>query len=190
MSEEDVTGSLLTTRVVIRLVVGIVVLLGVVALLGAWLREPVTTLASEVVEGFGLVGLFFAVMFFDSSPLPLVTEPLLFVAHAGGIDFVTIAAIGGTASFLAGGVGYGGGVLVGRLSWVQAWLDRVGLGPIMRRRGAMVIAITAVTPLPFAASTWTAGACQVAPVPFILVCLLRYLKVSFYLGLIVLGWTS
>jgi membrane protein YqaA with SNARE-associated domain len=189
MVNDNVTAPLITTRVMVRLIIGGIVLLSVTGLLGAWVRQPLTELASEAVQGLGLLGLFFGVMFFDSSPLPLITEPLLFVAYAGGLDFMTVVVVAGTASFLAGAVGYAGGAFVGRLSFVARWLERVGLAPVMRRRGVLVVATTAVTPLPFAASTWTAGACKVAFIPFVGVCLLRYLKVSFYLGLIVLGWT-
>jgi membrane protein YqaA with SNARE-associated domain len=172
-----------------RLGIGLLVLLLVTGVLGFVLRNPLTDLAHWFVGELGLYGLFVGVLFTDSwiAP-PLTHEPLLLFAHAGGVSFATIWVCASAASVLAGPLGYVLGALLSRVSVVHDKLAGSSIESVMRRRGAVVVAAAAITPIPFAVTTWLAGAVGVAPLPFFAACFVRVAKVALYLSLIVLGW--
>lgn len=179
----------LERAVLIRMALGIVLLVALVGGLGVAFRSPLSALAEAFVTRFGAWGVFVGMMGLDAWALPpLAHEPLLFFAHAGGLGFAEASLIGGTASFLAGPVGYGLGMGFGRVGWMRRQLERTAVARLMRRRGVWVVAIAAVSPIPFSVTTYLAGALRAPFLPFLGACTLRYLKVAFYLGLIVLGW--
>ncbi len=172
-----------------RLVIGIGLVALTAVVLAATFRAPIEAFASGLVSRFGGTGVFFAMLIVDSYAVPpLSHEPVLFFAHAGGLGFWKVTAIAGTGSFLAGPVGYGIGMLLGRVTAVQRQLDRSGVAHLMGRHGVAVVAIAAVTPIPFSASTYAAGAMRLPFGPFLLVCGLRYPKIATYLGVIAAGW--
>lgn len=175
----------------VRLGVGLVVLILVAGLLGYLFRVPLTQVSAYCVDRFGLVGLFVGVVFTDSWILPPLThEPLLFFGHAGGLSYAQIFLVAGAASHFSGLVGYSAGALLGRRPAVLQRLEKSGVAPLMARRGAVAVALAAITPIPFAASTWTAGAVGMRLGPFVLACAVRWLKVAVYLTLIVAGWSG
>lgn len=183
-------GPILERAVVVRLALGIVLLIAAVAALGLVFRAPIEGLAESFVRRFGAAGVFLGMLFIDAYAFPpLAHEPILFFAHAGGLGFVEASLVAGTASFLAGPLGYLVGRWLGGVPWVQRQLARSGIAPLMRRRGVWVVALAAVSPLPFSASTYAAGALRVPFVPFLLACTLRFPKVTAYLGMIALGWS-
>jgi len=172
-----------------RLLAGLVILLAGSAGAGWVLRAPLTAAADWFVRELGVWGLFGGILFTDSWVAPPLThEPLLLFAHAGGISFVTIWAYASTASVLAGPIGYALGALLGRVPAVDRRLRGSGVERVMKRRGATVVAAAAITPIPFAFSTWLAGANGVPFLSFIAACLVRIIKVALYLFLITLGW--
>jgi membrane protein YqaA with SNARE-associated domain len=179
----------LDARSVRNLMLGLVALVLIVAALSWALRDPLTQMSAWFVEELGLWGLFGGILFTDCwiAP-PLSHEPLLFFAHAGGIPFVKIWAAASTASVIAGPLGYGLGTVFGRVRFVQRRLRGSGVESLMRRRGATVVAAAAITPIPFAMSTWLAGALGLPFGRFLAACFVRVLKVALYLGLIVFGW--
>jgi membrane protein YqaA with SNARE-associated domain len=173
-----------------KILVGLLVLLMVTGALGFLLRAPLATFSLAMVERFGLPGLFTGVMVIDAWVLPPLThEPLLLFAYAGGVDPWQVFAIASAASVCAGPLGYLLGRLFGRIERVQGRLNKTALQALMRERGAVVVAAAAITPIPFAVTTWLAGAVQTPFVPFLLACLVRVLKVAVYFGLIVAGWS-
>jgi membrane protein YqaA with SNARE-associated domain len=161
------------------------------ALLSHFLRDPMLAMGGSMVDRFGLWFVFVGVLFVDSSPMPLISEPFLFLGISGGLDVVQIGAVACVASMAAGWTGYGCGFLLGRLG-----LTRRVLGPatdraerFVDRYGFWGIAAAALTPLPFAACTWTAGALRMDLPPFFLATLLRIPKTAIWLGFVHLGWS-
>jgi membrane protein YqaA with SNARE-associated domain len=163
---------------------------GLVAAVSLLAREPVTALSEAFVQRLGVAGLVLGMLITDTSPIPLIHEPLLVMAWIGGMPFLEILAWAGTASVIAGPIGYGLGRRFARGPRVLSWLDRAGLVAPMRRHGARIIVLTAITPLPFAASTWLAGAVGLRPGPFLAACTARYLKVGVYLAAVLAGWRT
>lgn len=172
-----------------RLAVGLVSFLAVVAALGLTLRGPVEAISAWFVAELGLVGIFAGVLVTDTLPF-LVHEPLLLFGLTGGLGFLPVFAAAASASVLAGFVGYGLGRAFGRSYRLQRFLLRYRLADLLRRYGVAAIAVGALTPFPYAVTTWGAGAVGIPLRHLALGSLFRIPKVLFYLTLIALGWTA
>jgi membrane protein YqaA with SNARE-associated domain len=179
----------LDARSLRRLWMGLLILLVGTAAAGYVLRAPLTSIADWFVDELGLWGLFTGILLTDSWVAPPMThEPLLLFALAGGVPFVVIWACASAASVLAGPLGYVLGSLLVRAPFVRRRLSGSSVESVMRRRGAVVVAAAAITPIPFALTTWLAGAIGIPFGTFFAACLVRIVKVALYLGLITLGW--
>jgi len=189
MSEPTPTQTV-DTSLLWRALGGLVAILVVAAVAGVVLREPITAIAEVFVGRFGLVGLFFGVLFTDASPFPLTHEPVLILGVAMDIDWWTLALVGSAASVTAGPIGYCGGLILRTRSGAADWLERRAPGMIgfLREWGATGVAIAALLPIPFAVATWTAGLTGVSFPKLLAASLLRIPKTMFYLTLITQGW--
>lgn len=172
-----------------RLGVGLVGLLLAVALLGWTLAEPTERVAALFIGAFGAAGVFVLVLLVDAVPF-LTHEPILFLAWTGGFSYWSVVALGGTASFLSGALGWSIGRALGRFQPLHDLFERYRIAPFLRRHGALAVAAGALTPFPYALTTWGAGACGVTFRQVMLGALLRYPKVVFYLSIMVFGWRA
>ena len=171
-----------------RLVIALAVL-GV----GAWfastvLEGPIERVSAAFVNEFGLIGVGLGVLTLDAIP-GTFHEPLLILAYDGGIRFWTLVFVAGTASWGSGVIGWTCGRLLRRAPFLVRALERYRIGPFMRRYGGRAIALAALTPFPYAITTWGAGATDVPLSTLMLGALVRYVKVALYLGILVYGWT-
>jgi membrane protein YqaA with SNARE-associated domain len=181
--------SFVDRRMILRMFAGLAAVVVAVALLGVVLREPIRAMSEWFVARWGLYGLFAGTLITDVSPVPIVNEPLLLFAHAAGVDFWRIWLAGSFASMGAGIVGYWLGRSIGGSPLVDRWIRRSGLELLMKKRGAALVLLAAVTPIPFAAAAWTAGACKVPFFPVAGACGGRFLKVAAMLAMIAVGWS-
>ncbi|MFT6162818.1 MAG: putative membrane protein YdjX (TVP38/TMEM64 family) [Myxococcota bacterium] len=171
-----------------RLLVALVIM-GVCAwFLGTVLQGPIETLSASFVESFGVLGVFVGVMILDAIP-GTFHEPLLILAYDGGIQYGMIVIAAGTASIVAGVIGWTCGRLLGKWPFVDRLLTKYRITPFMRKHGARAVAIAALTPFPYAITTWGAGAADVPLSSLLIGALFRYIKVALYLGIIVYGWS-
>lgn len=177
-------------RLLIRTGVSTVLIVIAVLVLGAVYRDQVSHLGHLFVDRFGLLGMFVGVLFIDTSIVPLSTDPLLLIGVSGELPFWPMFVITGVASTLSGPLGYVCG----------AALDRgVRVGPFLRRRfprfitfleehGLKAVIAAALLPVPFSATTWSAGMMRLGVWKVAAVSLLRIPKTGFYLWLIAKGW--
>lgn len=156
--------------------------------LGSVLEAPIQALSASFVDAFGVLGVFVGVLILDAIP-GTFHEPLLILAYDGGIRYGTIVLVAGTASVLAGVVGWVCGRLLGKLPFLDRILTTYRITPFMRKYGGRAIAIAALTPFPYAITTWGAGAADVPLSSLLVGALFRYLKVALYLAIIVYGWS-
>ncbi len=171
-----------------RLLVALVVM-GVCAwFLGTVLQGPIEALSASFVDAFGVLGVFVGVLILDAIP-GTFHEPLLILAYDGGIQYGTIVLVAGTGSFLAGIVGWTCGRLLGKWPFLDHVLTKYRISAFMRRYGGRAVAIAALTPFPYAITTWGAGAADVPLSSLLVGALFRYIKVALYLAIIVYGWS-
>ncbi|MDC3379574.1 hypothetical protein OAX78_04765 [Planctomycetota bacterium] len=77
------TGYGTRRQIVIKTIVGLVGLIAFSALLGQFVREPLEAAGQAFVSNFGHVGVLVGVLLIDTSPVPLITEPLLYACRRG-----------------------------------------------------------------------------------------------------------
>jgi len=169
---------------------GIVLLVAGAAALAFLLEEPLSALARDCFDRLGMPGIFLGVLVADTSPLPLTHEPVLVLGVTAGVNPWQLWAVAGSASVLAGLVGYTAGAVLVSRSRLQAWLASryPGFISFMEKHGVRGVAVAAILPIPFALATWSAGMVRLGFFRVALVSLLRIPKTGFYLGLIVTGW--
>ena len=180
----------LDRRLAVRTAVSTGLIVAAAVVLGVGFREPVAELGHRFVDHFGLAGMFVGTLLIDTSIVPLSTDPLLLVGVSGELPFWPMFAVTGIGSFCSGPAGYACGALLDRGTKV---------GPFLRRRfprfltfieehGLKAMVAAALLPVPFSASTWSAGMMRLGLWRVAAVSLLRIPKTGFYLWLIAESW--
>lgn len=174
---------------VLRPALGVLALVGAVAALAAFAREPVEHAARLLLEAGGLGGVFAAGVLADGLP-GVGFLPVLLLAHAGGVGAVAILAMLTASSFVASVAGWALGRLLGRAAWMPALLERSRVGPLLRRHGARALAVAAVMPVPWPLATVGAGASGLGIGPLLAGAACRPVKIALTLAAVALGWRA
>lgn len=178
-----------TRRLIITSVVGIVGLVAVVAAIGYWLREPLLALGTTFVDRFGGIGIAIGFAIPDAFTVPLPNDTFLALGLAGGMSDGPLIAWGTFGSIMGGSLGWALGRLLRRTTWLRRFMTGrgAGLDRALKKHGIKVVAIAAVTPLPYSVSAWAAGSTFMPYRTFVTVSLLRVVRVVTSLYLIHLG---
>lgn len=171
---------------IVRLALGILVLLVGAIFLATFAYEPIQSMSEPLVDRFGLAFVFVGVVLTDS--LMFTNEPILLVAHAGGLGFWPVVWVASVASIAAGVLGWLVGGQLGRLTRVKRLMARYRIGPFMERYGVYAVGVAALTPFPYSVATWSAGAAGVPLVHVLLGSLLRVPRVVFWFGIMLFGF--
>lgn len=173
-------------RLARQMVVGLVLLTAGIGAI-AYALEPWIVWVGELFVGaFGMPGVFIGVLLTDT--FFLANEPILGIAYAGGLPFWPVAAVACVASILAGLVGWVLGRQLGHHPWVRRLIERNQLDALLARWGVWAVAVAALSPVPYGAATWAAGAARVHPWVVFLGSLLRIPRVLIYFWLVVQVW--
>lgn len=177
----------LTPRAGARMLLGLALLVGVLAVVGAAVREPVTAFSAGLVAELGLLGMFAAVLAMD--PIPgLGFQPALFFGYTGGLPVLPLVLAAWGGSLVASVTVYGVGRLFRDSPRLVAWLERWRVGTWLREHGARTIAVAAVAPVPFGLATLGAGVMGVKLRDLLLGAAFRGLKIAATAAAIGLGW--
>ncbi|MDP2310068.1 MAG: hypothetical protein Q8P18_28890 [Pseudomonadota bacterium] len=171
----------------VRVGLGLVAIIGLVAIVGALLREPIATFSGSLVADYGLPGLFATLFVTDSVP-GLGFQPALFLGFTGGVLPGTLLVLAWGASLCASVFVYSvGRSLRGRPALV-ALLLRWRIGHWLRDYGARAIAVASVAPVPFGLATFGAGVMGLGLRDLLLGASARGVKIGFTLLAIMAGW--
>lgn len=163
--------------------VGLTVAIGMLA----YALEPAIVSAGEVFVAYlGMPGVFLGVLLTDT--FFLANEPILGIAYAGGMPFWPVAAVACVASMLAGVLGWGLGRALGLSPWIRRRVERNGIHALLMRWGVWAVAVAAISPVPYGAATWAAGAAGVPVRVVVLGSLFRIPRVILYFWLVVSVW--
>lgn len=184
------TGDESLRPIIIRAAVFTVVVVGLVAIAGVVIREPLEVLANWVVAELGLWGVFLGVVATDAFTLPIPPDTYLFVAVASDADVAPILAVCCVGSILAGSIAYKIGPTISRLPLLRPRLEhfRQRGEKLFGRYGVWTVALAALTPIPFSITCWLAGAYRMPYGPFLLATFARVPRLLGYYALFRLGW--
>lgn len=170
----------------IRLAVGLAALFVISWGLTLTYGDALEAIGSRFVAAYGAPGVGIAVLVLDTSPVPMITEPVFLLALSGGLDPLAVGVAASLGSLAAAACGYALGWFVGRpvLRRVLSEERQDQGRHVISRYGFWGVALAALTPLPFAICTWSAGALRMPILPFALGSLFRVPKVAFYVWMI------
>jgi membrane protein YqaA with SNARE-associated domain len=165
----------------------------VAAALGHYFREPLQRLSELFVDTLGRPGLVLGYAIPDAFTVPIPNDAFGWFGLEGGVPFWEVVIWGTMGSVIGGSVGYLIGAKLRRTRFVERFLRRRGRGleQMVQRHGIVVVAVAAVTPLPYSLSAWAAGAARLPFSHFLLVSTLRVIRVAGGLYLVRFGlWTA
>ena len=158
------------------------------ALLSYGLLDEVSAIGSSLYGEYGLLGLALTVLLIDTYTPGVPFEPVVFLALAAGGDWLTLALVAGSASSLAGPLGYAHGHLLdSRLHLHDRYLDRPWLSKL-KNYGALFVGFGALTPFPYSLINWTSGALRLPFIPCFAASWVRLLRTLLFVYLMKLGW--
>ncbi|MEC8381845.1 MAG: hypothetical protein VXZ96_16060 [Myxococcota bacterium] len=185
---EETTIETPSTARIIAALIGLVLL----GSLGAYFGRGYIEMAGTwLIHNYGLWGIAMATLITDTSPLPLTSEPVALLGLGAEIPFWHIILFMGGTSHLCGPLGYGFGALVGRVGLKHIVKKIPTLQPVIayvRQHGVKAVAMGALLPIPYALTTWTAGALGVSFWGVCAASSLRWLKTLIYVSLLAGGW--
>jgi hypothetical protein len=180
-------GLPLDKRSAVRLVFGFAAAVGLLALFGNTLREPITNFGEQIVARLGLAGLFGAVVLLD--PVPGVGfQTVFFFGYTGGIALGPLILASWVGVMVAAVGSWGLGRLCSRWNGLVAFLERWRVGPLLRAYGPRAIAVAAIAPFPFGVATFGAGVMRVPLRVLVFGAAFRGIKVLFTAAAFWLGW--
>ena len=169
----------------VRTAVGIGLLLVGMAAIGVWIREPAIRASRTFIDTLGGPGVFIGYLLPDAFPIPIPHEIFTSMALVAGMNFWIACAWAFAGSLTGACIAYWLGRSLHRLQPIGNLLERhggqIGLG--IDRYGTTVVAVGALTPLPFGLICWMSGAGRMPFGRFFAVCQLRAVRVVVYTGL-------
>ncbi len=176
-------------RILAATVLFVVGLVAVAAAVGAFFRDPLQELSGAFVDLLGGPGIAIGYLIPDAFTVPIPNDAFGWFGIEGGMPFWEVVGWGTSGSIAGGSVGYLIGKRLRTTRWVSRFMTGRGraLERLIRRYGVWVVAVAAMTPLPYSLSAWAAGAVDMRFATFFAVSLTRVLRVAGALYLIQLG---
>ena len=180
----------MTNKMIIQFIFGLIILVAIGALC-AWLfNEEVQYYGNLFIDKYGLMGIAVGTLICDTSPIPLTNEPIALIALGAGIPFWDIVITMSFASHCGAPIGYVCGYFLGQ----QAWFQRLATQKYpnafknSQRHAVKAVALGALLPIPYAITTWVAGAVKADFRLVVLAGSLRWIKNIMSVSLVAGGW--
>lgn len=179
-------------RILVSSALAVAGLVGVIAILGAWFREPLLSTGRWFVDTLGGPGIAVGFLIPDAFTVPIPNDAFLALGRAGNMPTVPLVAWALLGSVCGGSIGWAIGRALRRTRGLARFLTGrgAGLDRALRRHGLWVVAVAAITPLPYSVSAWAAGSTAMPYPAFFAVSLLRLIRILGALYLIDLGLMS
>jgi membrane protein YqaA with SNARE-associated domain len=152
-------------------------------------RPTLLELGHWFVDTFGPVGVSLAYAVPDALTLPIPADFVAGMAIMGDMSFASVVFWGSVGTLIGGSLGWViGRFFVWRLPALRAYMARdKQVVPFLERRGGSVLAIAALTPLPYSLACWASGGIGMSFGTFFVISLLRIPRVGLYLWLVAEG---
>jgi membrane protein YqaA with SNARE-associated domain len=166
------------------------VMFGLIVTSALLFRQPISTLATAIIEHLGVWGIFVGVIAADGFTFPIPPTTYLFVAVAAGAPVIPVLAASAIASLFGGAIAYTVGPALQRLPFfgprIEAFRPRGEA--LFKRWGVWTIAVAALTPLPYSVICYFAGIYKMPFKKFFVISLVRAPRLAVYLLLFTVGW--
>ncbi|HET9959574.1 MAG TPA: VTT domain-containing protein [Polyangiaceae bacterium] len=177
-------------RLLVRLVIGLLLIVGGVAVLGQLFRAELTALGQQFVARFGLTGMLFGTIIADGLHFPVPPQFYMLMGITSGVSaFATLLVIN-IGSFLGAWFAFLVATRVSvvtpvarRLEQARALTERT-----LRNYGSWAIVVVSLLPITYAALCYLCGLTRVSKRQFALVTALRVPRLLAYYYLVKLGW--
>ena len=175
---------------IIQAIIGLLILIVVGAGCSYLLREEIQFYGTMLIENFGLWGLVMGTIITDTSPLPLSSEPVAILGLGADLNLLDIIWTMSLTSHLSGPLGYFLGNIFSKTRLVSYLLNHklVYIKEFVQKHGIKAVCMGALLPIPYALTTWTAGAVGISFWGTFWASSLRWVKTSLYVYLLSLGW--
>lgn len=186
-------GGALPRFAVLRVLLGVVGLVGAVALLVRGMRPELEALGRDFFAHFGLWGMAFGTFIADGFHFPLPPQFYMLLGLAAGSSRLSFMGAITAGSLLGGLSGYFVARRLARFPRLARWLARGGRKLHEQLEGRRVyrnVLIASVTPVAFSVLCYLAGLYRLPLRAFGLVLLLRIPKLVIFYYLVRIGWGS
>ena len=182
--------ALATRKQIIQAILGLFMLVAVGAACSYLLKDEIQLYGSLMIEKFGLWGLVIGTVITDTSPLPLSSEPIAILGFGANLELVDIILTMSLTSHLSGPLGYILGRFFSKTKVVSHLLNHrlAYVRDFVKQHGLKAVCMGALLPIPYALTTWTAGAVGISLWGTFLASSLRWVKTGLYVYLLSLGW--
>lgn len=179
-------------RLVVQTLLGLAGVVALITALGVFFREPLTALATTLLDTFGLPGLFVGVVASDAFSFPVPQSAYFVVTIAAESSPVAVVSVASAASLLGGTIAYHIGPWVARAPLIGDRLQQLRSRgeQFFERWGFWAVAIAAVTPVPFPIGCWLAGLYEMPFGRFFAAILLRIPRFVVYYSVFTAGWVG
>lgn len=172
-----------------RLVIGFLLLVGVVALLTYFFRDPLNALSVLFVKTLGGFGVALGWYLVDAFTFPLPNDAFSFFGFKGGMGFWVVVSWAFLGSIAGGMTAYGIGLLLRQNKRFLLFLEGRGAEAygLIKRYGLLALLIAALTPVPYSISSYACGVVRSHFGWFLLISVARFPRIALYLWLIQRG---
>jgi membrane protein YqaA with SNARE-associated domain len=176
-------------KLTIQTVLSVLVVMVTIGSLAYAFKEPLTGASRIFVEAFGAAGVGLGFYAVDAFTLPIPNDSFTAAALLGGAPFLAVIIWGSVGSVLGGMTAWLIGLALRRTAWLKSFMDRRGAEAtaLVRKYGAVALAFAALTPVPYSVAAYACGAWGMSLRLFVLVSLLRPVRVTIYAAAIMLG---
>lgn len=176
-------------RLIIATTLMLLAFMAIFLVIGRWFYDPMVEAGRWFVQTWGGPGVAVGFMVPDAFTVPIPNDAFLALGRTGNMATLPLVGWALLGSLCGGSLGF----VLGRQLRSTAFFSRFMSGRgarvdrALRKHGIKVVAIAAVTPLPYSLSSWAAGATHMAYPAFLAISLLRIIRIVGVLYLIDLG---
>jgi membrane protein YqaA with SNARE-associated domain len=180
------------TKLILRFVLGLGLLLALVVLVVRALRPELESVGKWFVERYGLAGVAAGTFIADGFHFPVPPQFYMLLATAAQADPIAVLAATSLGSVLGGATGYLVARRLGHIRFLSRWLERVG-GGVGQRLGQRYpyrsAVLASLSPMAFSVLCYMAGLFRVRRGPLLVLLALRLPKIALYYYLVRVGWS-
>jgi membrane protein YqaA with SNARE-associated domain len=178
-------------RLGVRVGVGLLVLLGAVALLGKVFRAELQAIGHGFVDRFGLAGMALGSMIADAFHFPIPPQFYMLMGITSGVPTVETLIAVNIGSFLGAWLAYFASERISKFGPIRRRLEqpRRLMAAVFARYGAWSVVVASFLPITYSALCYMSGLARLPRRGFFLITLIRVPRLVAYYYLVKIGWS-